>query len=50
MTLGLKDLEMRIRLPWKENPREARRIYMQIIRSENPEETLRELKKSLNGR
>lgn len=45
--MGLKDLNIRVRLPWKENPREARRLYKQIVRSPDPEAKARELSQSL---
>jgi len=41
--LGLKDLNIRVRLPWKENPRVARCLYKQITRSDDPEEKAREI-------
>ena len=44
---GLKDLDVRVKLPWKENPREANRLYKQICRSDDPEAKLREIKRLL---
>jgi hypothetical protein len=41
---GLKDLDIRIKLPWVDDPREARRLYMQITRSKEPELTIKKLK------
>jgi hypothetical protein len=42
---GLKDLDIRIRLPWKDDPREAHRLYMQIVRSDDPEAMILKFKK-----
>jgi len=42
---GLKDCDGRIKLPWKDNPREAKRLYMQITRSKEPEIVIQRLKK-----
>lgn len=44
---GLKDLDVRVRLPWKENKREAMRLYMQITRSATPEIEALRVKKEL---
>jgi hypothetical protein len=44
---GLKDCDGRIKLPWKENPREAMRLYKQITRSKEPEITIQKLKKDM---
>ncbi len=32
-----------LKLPWQEDPREARRIYMQIYRSSDPEKVIMDL-------
>jgi hypothetical protein len=42
---GLKDCDGRIRLPWKEDPKKAKRLYMQITRSKEPENVIQRLKK-----
>jgi hypothetical protein len=42
---GLKDLDIRIRLPWKDDPREARKLYKQICRSDDPENEALRIKK-----
>jgi hypothetical protein len=44
---GLKDCDGRIRLPWKEDPKKAKRLYMQITRSKEPEITIQKLKKDM---
>jgi hypothetical protein len=44
---GLKDLDTRIRLPWKENPRKAHRLYKKICRSDDPENEAIRIKKEL---
>lgn len=46
----LKELDLRVKLPWKADPREARRLYMQIWRSNDPEKTLREINRLLKSR
>ena len=43
---GLKDLDIRIKLPWKEDPKKAHRLYKQITRSDEPEQVIKRLKKS----
>jgi hypothetical protein len=44
----LKDLEIRVKLPWKEDPTTANRLYKRITLSLHPEETARQIKKELN--
>ena len=45
---GLKDMNIRVRLPWVEDPRTAQRLYKRIVRSDNPEEMALKLKKDLH--
>ena len=44
---GLKDLDTRIKLPWKEDKKMAERLYKQICRSDDPEIEAMRIKKEL---
>lgn len=48
--MGLKDLEIRVKLPWKEDRTEANRLYAQIIRAQDPERAAREINQELKRR